>query len=61
MAERYTYYGRTYLVLAKFYDTDEGRKEANAFMLANPMACVLDVNPLNEAIIVSMDDKGTPA
>lgn len=55
--ELYKHYDRWYKVTGKYQDTDEGTKEANAFMEANPGHSVLAVKD-GEIILAHKDDKG---
>lgn len=53
-------HGRDFAILAQFPDTDEGTTQANAYMLAIPGACVLEVTG-GRIILAHQDDKGTNA
>lgn len=55
--ERYPHNGRTFAVLAKFPDTDEGTAEANAYMEANPGAAVLAVEA-GRIVLAHRNDQG---
>jgi hypothetical protein len=59
--KRYQHYERTFAIMAQFDDTEQGMKDANAFMMANPLASVLAVTPLGQIILVNVDDAGEPA
>lgn len=55
---KYRLFGREFIVVASFPDTDEGTKQANAFMTqCNATAGVLAVAN-GEIILASMDDQG---
>lgn len=56
--ERYTYYGRSYALRAKF-DGDDAVQQANAFMEANPGTGLLDYQD-GVAYIAALDDMGVP-
>lgn len=56
---RYTLYGRSFIVLAEFPDTDDGTRDANAYMEAHPGASVLAVVG-GRVILADKDDAGVP-
>lgn len=56
--ERYTYYGRSYALRAKF-EGDDAVEQANAFMEANPGTGLLDYEA-GVAYIAALDDMGIP-
>lgn len=51
--------GRKFTVLARFPNSDEGDRQANQYMEANPGAAVLAVTPEN-VILASKNDQGAP-
>lgn len=52
-------FGRTFAIAASFPETDEGEKEANAFMQAHPGMGVIGVEN-GRVLVVDVNDKGTP-
>lgn len=52
--------GRALLVVAEFPDTEEGAKQANAYMDAHPGIGVLEARN-GRVILASNEDKGIPA
>lgn len=57
--QRYSLYGRSFAIVAEFKDCEEGTREANAFMEANPGASVLAVED-GRVILADKGDQGQP-
>lgn len=58
--QRHTLFGRSFAIVAEFADTDEGTREANAYMESHPGAAVLEVTN-GRVILANQSDKGIPA
>lgn len=57
--KRQAIWGRSFAVLAEFPDSDEGARQANAYMAEHPGVGVLDVTG-GRVILASSTDKGEP-
>lgn len=55
--KRHTLYGRSFAIVAEFPDTEQGTRDANAFMEANAGACVLEVID-GRVILADQADQG---
>lgn len=54
----YRHFGMDFAIVAEFADSEQGAKQANAFMEANPGAGLLAVEG-GRVIIAALSDKGT--
>lgn len=59
-SKRHRLMGRIFLIQAEYPDTDEGARQANAYMQQHPGIGVLEVVD-GRVILASNDDKGIPA
>lgn len=58
--KRHRLMGRLFIIQAEYPDTDEGARQANAYMQQHPGIGVLEVVD-GRVILASNDDKGIPA
>lgn len=60
LPKMHTLHGRRFSVMAEFHDTEQGRRQANAFMENNFDAAVLEVTN-GTVILADRGDKGVSA
>lgn len=58
-AEMFRLYGREFKVIAWFPNTENGQRNANAYMMSHDGACLLDAQG-PKLILADRDDKGVP-